>query len=140
MPGTTSSGSRCSARLGETDVVRNGPDAWLWSSGSNSATHYTVPAGKAGKAEADRCRPAHPAAGRRAGAGRDRPDHDGEHHVTRRSPAADAYELVLAPKDTRSLVGQVRLAVDAETSVPLRVQVFGRDSADGPAFSVGFSR
>ena len=59
---------------------------------------------------------------------------------TRPVAGRDAYELVLAPKDTRSLVGQVRLAVDAETSVPLRVQVFGRASADGPAFSVGFTK
>ena len=47
--------------LGETDVVRNGTSAWVWSSESNSATHYTVPAGKAGKAEADQLpRPASP--------------------------------------------------------------------------------
>ncbi len=59
---------------------------------------------------------------------------------TRTVAGRDAYELVLAPKDTRSLVGQVRLAVDAETSVPLRVQLFGRASADGPAFSVGFTK
>ncbi len=50
-----------------------------------------------------------------------------------------AYELVLAPKDTRALVGQVRLAVDSQTSMPLRVQVFGKNSGNGPAFSVGFS-
>jgi hypothetical protein len=47
--------------------------------------------------------------------------------------------LVLAPKDTRSLVGQIRLAVDSKTSLPLRVQVFGKNSGNGPAFSVGFS-
>ena len=39
--------------LGETDVVRNGTNAWVWSSESNSATHYTIPAGKQGKHEAD---------------------------------------------------------------------------------------
>jgi hypothetical protein len=39
--------------LGETDVVRNGTNAWLWSSQSNSATHLSIPAGAAGKDEAD---------------------------------------------------------------------------------------
>src|ERR671912_603943 len=34
-------------RLGETDVIHNGRDVWLWSSGSNSAIHYTLPAGQA---------------------------------------------------------------------------------------------
>src|SRR5262249_18704592 len=50
-----------------------------------------------------------------------------------------AYELVLAPKDTRSLVGQVRIAVDAEHSVPLRVQVIAK-GATQPAFEVGFTQ
>ena len=37
----------------------------------------------------------------------------------------DAYELVLDPNDDASLIGQVRLAIDGETKMPLRVQVFG---------------
>lgn len=127
-------------RLGETDVVHNGRDAWLWSSGSNSATHYTLPAGKAA-AE----RPAVPSpltpqqAAEQALAAID-PTTSVSTDGTRKVAGRDAYELVLAPKDTRSLIGQVRLAVDAETSVPLRVQLFGRASSDGPAFSVGFTK
>ena len=39
----------------------------------------------------------------------------------------DAYELVLEPKDELTLVEEVRIAVDGETSVPLRVQAFGVD-------------
>jgi outer membrane lipoprotein-sorting protein len=126
-------------RLGETDVVHNGRDAWLWSSGSNSATHYTLPAGKAAE------RPAVPSpltpqqAAEQALAAID-PTTSVSTDGTRKVAGRDAYELVLAPKDTRSLVGQVRLAVDAETSVPLRVQLFGRASSDGPAFSVGFTK
>ena len=126
--------------LGETDVVRNGTDAWLWSSESNSATHLKVPAGKAGQEHADQL----PAgvtpqqAAEKALAAID-PTTAVSTDATVSVAGRDAYELVLAPKDTRSLVGQVRLAVDAKTSVPLRVQVFGRTSGDGPAFSVGFS-
>lgn len=51
----------------------------------------------------------------------------------------DAYQLVLTPKDARSLVGSVRLAIDSATSIPLRVQVFSR-GADKPAVSVGFTQ
>jgi len=126
-------------RLGETDVVHNGRDAWLWSSGSNSATHYTLPADRAAE------RPAVPSpvtpqqAAEQALAAID-PTTSVSTDGTRKVAGRDAYELVLAPKDTRSLVGQVRLAVDAETSVPLRVQLFGRASSDGPAFSVGFTK
>ena len=127
-------------QLGETDVVRNGRDAWLWSSESNSATHVRVPAGKAGADAADEL----PAgvtpqqAAERALRALD-PSTKVSTDGTRQVAGRAAYELVLAPKDTRSLVGQVRLAVDAETSVPLRVQVYPRATGDGPAFSVGFT-
>jgi hypothetical protein len=49
-----------------------------------------------------------------------------------------AYQLTLAPKDSRSLIGQVRIAIDARDSLPLQVQVFAR-GASGPAFSVGYT-
>ena len=49
-----------------------------------------------------------------------------------------AYELVLAPKDTRSLVGQVQIAVDGRNGVPLRLQVYAR-GASTPAFQVGYT-
>jgi hypothetical protein len=48
-----------------------------------------------------------------------------------------AYELVLAPRGTGSLIDDVRVAVDSETSMPLRVQVNG--DGDEPAFEVGFT-
>jgi hypothetical protein len=51
----------------------------------------------------------------------------------------DAYELVLQPRDTRSLVGDVRLAIDSETGVPLRVQVNAVGSTGRPAFETAFT-
>jgi outer membrane lipoprotein-sorting protein len=127
--------------LGETDVVRNGRDAWLWSSRSNTATHYRLPASTAADVKPD------PLPGgvtpqeaaERALAAID-PSTSVSTDGSRQVAGRDAYELVLAPRDTRSLVGQVRLAVDAQTSVPLRVELFGRASSAGPAFSVGFTK
>jgi hypothetical protein len=49
-----------------------------------------------------------------------------------------AYELVLAPKDSRSLVGQVQIAIDGKNGVPLRLQVYAR-GASSPAFQVGYT-
>jgi hypothetical protein len=49
-----------------------------------------------------------------------------------------AYQLVLAPKTSSSLVGQVRIAVDGARDVPLRVQIFAR-GATSPAFQVGYT-
>lgn len=127
--------------LGESDAVRNGRDAWLWSSDSNSATHFTLPAGTVkdhpGDLPGGSLTPQQ--AAEKALAAID-PTTTVSTDGTRQVAGRDAYELVLAPKDTRSLIGQVRLAVDAKTSVPLRVQVFGRASSDGPAFSVGFTK
>jgi hypothetical protein len=127
--------------LGESDLVRNGRDAWLWSSEDRGATHFTLPAAAAtGKPDTPLPHGVTPQeAAEKALAALDPTTAvttDGTGQVAGR----DAYELVLAPKDSRSLVGQVRLAIDAATSVPLRVQVFGRASSDGPAFSVGFTK
>jgi hypothetical protein len=49
-----------------------------------------------------------------------------------------AYQLVLAPRSANSLIGQVRIAVDARHNVPLRVQIFAR-GAHSPAFQVGYT-
>jgi outer membrane lipoprotein-sorting protein len=126
--------------LGETDVIHNGTDAWMWSSQSNTATHYAVPAGKAGKAETDKL-PAGVTPQQAADAALKALDPTTRVSTDSATVVAGrkAYELVLAPKDDKALVGQVRLAVDAQTSVPLRVQVYPRNSGNGPAFSVGFT-
>lgn len=49
-----------------------------------------------------------------------------------------AYQISLAPKDHRSLVGRIQVAIDAARHFPLRLQVFARGSA-APAFQVGFT-
>jgi len=49
-----------------------------------------------------------------------------------------AYQLVLVPKDNRSLVGQVVIAVDGKYGIPLRVQLYAK-GAKSPAFQVGYT-
>ena len=128
-------------QLGESDVVRNGRDAWLWSSESNTATHYRLPesAAAAGRPTPLPSPLTPQEAAEKALAAID-PTTSVSTDGTRPVAGRAAYELVLKPRDGRSLVGQVRLAVDAQTSVPLRVQVFGRASDAGPAFSIGFTK
>ena len=46
-----------------------------------------------------------------------------------------SYQLVLAPKDSRSLVGKVVIAVDGKYGVPLRVQLFAKGAARPPSRS-----
>jgi outer membrane lipoprotein-sorting protein len=125
--------------LAETDLVRNGRDVWLWTSGKNTAQHVVLPA-KPGEAaptpSAEALTPQQ--AAEKALAAIDpstKVTVDGTASVAGR----DAYELVLQPRDTRSLVGDVRLAVDSETGVPLRVQVNAAGSTGRPAFETAFT-
>ena len=134
--------------LAETDLVRNGRDAWLWTSGRNTAQHWRLPAHAADKT-ATSSSPSSPTpsaaesgtpqqAARQALAAvspTTKVTVDGTASVAGRS----AYELVLAPRDSRSLVGDVRIAVDAKTSVPLRVQVHARGATGRPAFETTFT-
>jgi hypothetical protein len=49
-----------------------------------------------------------------------------------------AYNLVLEPRTDATLVGNVAIAVDGETGMPLSVQVTAR-GADSPSFRAGFT-
>lgn len=141
--------------LGESDLVRNGRDVWSWSSQDNTATHTTLPAGTGMHAMPGRPGAkglmGHSPAGAMPGTPQEAADQAlaaiGKSTIvtTNRSASVagrSAYELVLAPKDTSSLVGQVRIAIDGVKHVPLRVQVFAKGTPPGasPAFEVAFSR
>jgi outer membrane lipoprotein-sorting protein len=125
--------------LGESDVIRNGKDLWTWSSESKSATHTVLPATASvpPKAGPDLPRTPQEAADQALKAldPTTKVTTDGTATVAGRA----AYTLILAPRDTSSLVGQVRLAIDSEQHIPLQVQVFAK-GAGTPAFQVGFTQ
>ncbi|HEX2903488.1 MAG TPA: hypothetical protein VHO01_08530 [Jatrophihabitans sp.] len=120
--------------LGESDVFRNGSTVWAWDSRNRVATRLSLPA----------TLPAPPALAS--------PDQFAKQLLARISPSTSvstdknvqvagrsAYELVLTPKDSRSRVGQIRIAIDGKTMVPLALQVYARDSSR-PAFDIAFTR
>jgi len=124
--------------LGEADLRRDGNSVWLWNSRTNQATHYLLPAGAGREPRAPA--PALPtpqqlaqqilaAVGKTTIVGL-------QQNVTVAGQAA--YQLSLAPKDSRSLIGRVTIAIDAEYPLPLQVQVFAR-GATSPAFSLGYT-
>jgi outer membrane lipoprotein-sorting protein len=126
--------------LGETDLRRDGRDVWLWESRTNKATHYVLPASSEGTPALEPPAQAAPtpqqlarqilaAVGQTTTVGL-QPD------VTVAGQAA--YQLSLAPKDSRSLIGQVRIAIDAANSLPLRVEIFAR-GASSPALHVAYT-
>jgi len=123
--------------LSESDVIRDGSTAWLWQSTLNQVTRYTLPAHPA----KDQTVPKQPLT----------PQQAAQQVLAAVGPTTTvsvasnvtvagqpAYALVLAPKDARSLVGQVQIAIDGRNGVPLRLQVFAR-GASTPAFQVGYT-
>ncbi|MEU4567588.1 hypothetical protein [Micromonospora sp. NPDC023956] len=124
--------------MGERDVIRNGKDLWIWDSKRNEASHRSLPADAGQRPDAGEL-PVTPAeAADRALAAI---DPSTEVSVGRSATVAgrDAYELVLKPRDTASLVDQVRIALDAKEHVPLRFELFA-DEGDAPAIEVAFTQ
>ncbi len=122
----------------ETDIVSDGTDVWTYDSRAKEATHTALPADRA---DAQRKAP--------EGAPQT-PQQAAQQLLDKVGPTTDvrvdpdvtvagqaAYDLVLTPKDSSSLVKQVRLAVDGANYLPLRVQVFG--AGDKPALDVAYT-
>jgi outer membrane lipoprotein-sorting protein len=119
--------------MAERDLIRNGSDLWLWDAKHDTATHVTVPQRTADSTDvtspADAARRALDAVD-----GSTAVAVDGSASVAGR----DAYRLVLTPRSSGTTIGSVGIAVDAETGLPLQVEVTAR-GATSPAFSVGFT-
>jgi outer membrane lipoprotein-sorting protein len=125
--------------LGETDLRRAGRDVWLWNSKTSQATHYVLPAAAANRpqvpAQTNVPTPQQLAKQILAAVGKTTTVRLQQNVTVAGQPA---YELSLAPKDSSSLIGQITIAVDANNSMPLQVQVFAR-GASSPAFQLGFT-
>ncbi|MEU9837358.1 DUF2092 domain-containing protein [Streptosporangium sp. NPDC048047] len=123
-------------RMSETDLIVNGGQAWLWESDANKATRLTGDTGAAARSE--KAVPAAVTPQKLADDLLSRPGTVVGVTNTERVADRSAYQLTFAPEDASSLVREVRLALDGETLVPLRVQVYARSAAE-PAFEVGFT-
>jgi outer membrane lipoprotein-sorting protein len=121
----------------EYDIIRNGKDVWTWSSEENAATHRTLtdPAGEPGSTPSGTPRTPEEAANEVLKAL--------EPTTTVTSDSAvqvagrPAYELVFDPNDPNTLISQARIAIDGDTKMPLRVQVFGAE--DKIVFEVAYT-
>ena len=136
------------SQLAEYDVIRNGRNAWTYSSESNKVTHAVLPAApaKTGRPEVDGgAGPGDPGSYATPGAAADAalkavdPTTAVTVDRTARVAGRPVYQLVLAPRDSASLVTSVRVAIDSVTKVPLRVQVWGSRDRAKPALEVGFT-
>ncbi|HSU70966.1 MAG TPA: hypothetical protein VLI70_05870 [Micrococcaceae bacterium] len=134
--------------LAERDFVRHGKDLWLYSSKDNSATHVALP----DRAATDGTK----APGTRKPETRtpgmmQTPEELARHLLAKVGPSTDitvgrdamvagrsAYDLVLTPRASDTLIGSVSLAVDSATGLPLSVEVLARGQ-DQPAFRLAFT-
>ncbi len=118
---------------GERTLVSDGTTFWSWNSADKTVTKATKQAGQAHSAPAD------PTAAATDALAKLQPTSvisvDGTAEVAGRP----AYDLVLTPKPTeRTLLREVRIAVDAESRIPLQLTVMAQGSTT-PALQVGYS-
>jgi outer membrane lipoprotein-sorting protein len=138
--------------LAERDVIRNGSDVWVYDSKDNSVEHATI----APQSNEHFARPGTAPRGVTPKDPTTNPaDLTPEGLATNllaqlkssstvtvgddvRVAGRSAYDLVLTPKVTDTLIGSVSIAVDAATGLPLQVQVDARGQKT-PAVSIGFT-
>jgi outer membrane lipoprotein-sorting protein len=120
---------------GERTLVDDGTTFWAWNSADRTVTRRPAD-GEHRPPEAATTDPAKAAAQAvQALRATSTVDVDGTAEVAGRP----AYELVLAPAPTeRTLLREVRIAVDAEKRMPLRLTVLANGSTD-PALELGFT-
>jgi outer membrane lipoprotein-sorting protein len=144
--------------FGETDLRVNGHQIWLWDSHKQTATRYILPAPPTTRPPTTRPPTTGPA-GTRPETGTTRvppmaeltPLQAAKRLLAMVGPTTavtvqgavtvagrPAYQLAIAPRTASSLIGQILIAVDAKTYLPLQVQVYPRGSST-PAFQVGFT-
>ncbi|WP_375400726.1 outer membrane lipoprotein carrier protein LolA [uncultured Amnibacterium sp.] len=127
---------------GERDVVQHGTSIWSYDSAKDEADHVTIDPSKL---------PAHRDAPGDGAAGTVTPDQAATQLLAKLAPSStvttdtnasvagrDAYVLKIVPKTAATTVGSVEIAVDAETGLPLRVQVVPRGTTS-PAVSIGYT-
>ncbi len=121
----------------EQTIVEDGKTTWSWSSQTNEVTKSEH--GQREKAQ-DEAKSIDPATAAREIVNLTKESSDLSVDGTARVADRAAYELVLTPKPTeKTLVREVRIAVDSETKMPLRVAVH-TNGASSPAAQVGFTQ
>lgn len=126
-------------RSSELTFVKNEDEAWAYDSQEHAAMHLTWDEADAaaarGHAEAELADPSQAAA---EIIERLRPTSDIFVDGTARVAGRAAYELVLTPKPSeKTLLREVTVAIDEETRVPLRFDVFANGGSE-PVLSLGF--
>lgn len=126
---------------GEFTVVKDAKGVWTYNSAKNTATRYTVPADAAHSKRLPQGKTELSDPSSAATQIIDRLSETSTISVdgTARVAGRPAYELVLTPKPSeRTLLREVKVAIDSATRVPLRFEMLPNGSPE-PVLSIGFS-
>jgi len=110
----------------ESSITRNGLDVWAWSSTKQEAVHSKIEAPTPKPSGI----PTSPTTAIKGLLDKLSPTTDVATSGTGYVAGRAVYQLVLTPKDSDSLVSQVRVSVDAERFVPLGLRVIADDGQD----------
>jgi outer membrane lipoprotein-sorting protein len=125
--------------LSETDIVHNGSNLWTYSSDGNSVSHSTVKQDSDASSEPDDSGVIDPTRAATQALAAINPSTAVTVDRTAEVAGRPAYQIDLAPRDNRTLISSIRIALDSKTSMPLRVQIWSRENTTTPAFEVGFT-
>lgn len=133
----------------EYSVVTDGPEAWTYSSSDNEVVHYTVDEADLARWEdmdlQARAAQSHGGDLPTPAEAADQALAKAEEHSTVElaEPVSvagrTAYQVVVTPLSDTTLVARVVIAVDGETSAPLRAQVWSTQDPGAPALEIGFT-
>ncbi|MDT8911517.1 outer membrane lipoprotein carrier protein LolA [Amycolatopsis sp. PS_44_ISF1] len=122
-------------------IIHDGTTVWDYNSKNNTATKTTIPAGVAAKpgAGVDAGKMSDPAGAATELLAKVRESSTVSVDGTATVADRPAYELVLTPKPAeRTLLREIRVAVDSQTRMPLRVSVLSNGTTT-PALELAFS-
>jgi outer membrane lipoprotein-sorting protein len=125
-------------QLSEADIVHNGRNLWTYTSDTNTVSHTVLPEGARSNGLPSECGPLHT------------PQQVAAQLLKAIAPSTSvalgpnttvagrsAYTLDIAPRDARSTIRRITIAIDSVYSVPLQVTVYGASST--PAIKIGFT-
>jgi outer membrane lipoprotein-sorting protein len=137
LDGDTKARVQVMDKLAERDVIRNGADVWAYDSKTNNAVHTTVPA-TTGEKKSSPHTTMTPASLAKLFLDKASSSTTVTIGDDVKVAGRSAYDLVLTPKTSATLVGSVSIAVDSATGLPLSVTVDARGQKDA-AFSTKFT-
>ncbi len=124
--------------MAENDVIHNGADLWTYDSLTSRVTHTTLTSPSAKEEATKEATAPTPAEAADTLLKAIDPTTLVTVDRTARVAGRPAYQLVLQPRDNRTLVRKVSIALDSKTMLPLRLQVMSQRSTK-PAFEVAFT-